>query len=108
MMDLKYLARELNELGIMNKAFIDMNEEEINSLCLAVIDAAGSYQPPYLLPEVNGNETLVVPFSSPPEYRYWTIQDHEARRRALISILRMLNAKTETFAAYGLMDEVPF
>lgn len=74
MINLPALADRVNQIGIMQKAFLDCTREEIEALCTAVFSSfdldkvpADGWKQPYLL-----HGELVIPFDCHPDYRWWT------------------------------------
>ena len=100
MIDLTALAAKLTNAGIMDKAFYDMNRDEVMAMCAAVLAA---HQPeheavPYIRYDMH-EPTLVVPSNAADHFRRIHMRGAEARK-VLYETLHMLGADYEMMRRY--------
>lgn len=99
MIDLPAMADRLTEKGIMDKAFYDMNHDEVMVLCEAVLDA---YQPEHeVIPYIRHDlaPVLVVPSNASKRFRRVGLIGDDARK-ILKDTLVMLGADNEMMRRY--------
>lgn len=102
MINLPALADRLNEIGVMEKAFIAMNREEVTALCQAVVDNldAEPWTMPYWRPQ-GGERVLVMPADAPPVYRTWLYDSSKNHGRVVLyHLLRTIGANEKEMVAY--------
>lgn len=68
--DLKTIGNYLSEKGLWRKSFSDLSESEITGLCEAILEATAD-DDGALVPYIDHNGGLVIPFRSPRHYRWW-------------------------------------
>lgn len=100
MIDLPALAAKLTEKGIMDKAFYDMNRDEVMAMCEAVL---ATHQPahevvPYIRYDMH-EPVLVVPSNAADHFRRIHMRGAEARK-VLYETLHMLGADYEMMRRY--------
>ena len=102
MINLPALADRLNEIGVMEKAFIAMNKDEVMAFCQAVVDnlEREPWTMPYWRPQ-GGERVLVMPADAPPVYRTWLYDPNKNHGRiVLYHLLRTIGATEMEMAAY--------
>ena len=101
MINLPALAAQLTEKGIMDKAFYDMNRDEVEAMIQAVVD---SLEPtPMVMPYISmlyGEPVLVIPSNAPEELKPWKKQGHNEGYAALFRILQQLRANDDMMRRY--------
>lgn len=112
MVSLPDLARELVGLGIMDKAFSSMCREEVEALISAVFSCIDTktvpvkgWTKPYLKPNpVSGQQDLVIPFDTHPDYMWW-----KPGGKSVYETLVELKAPLHVVQRYSdRVDDVPF
>ena len=100
MINLPTLAAKLTEKGIMDKAFYDMNRDEVEAMVRAVVDALEPT--PMTIPYVSYNfeePVLIIPDTAPLPFRRIGLIGDEARV-VLRDTLKMLGADFEMMRRY--------
>lgn len=100
MINLPTMATSLTEKGLIDKAFYDMNRDEVEAMCEAVLAA---YEPeqeiiPYILRD-RREPVLVVPSNASPRFRRIGLVGDDARR-VLRETLKMLGADDDMMRRY--------
>ena len=100
MINLPTLAAKLTEKGIMDKAFYDMNRDEVEAMVQAVVD---SLEPtPLVIPYISYDHkepVLVVPDTASPRFRRIGLIGDDARK-VLRETLVMLSADDDMMRRY--------
>lgn len=101
MINLPTLATKLTEKGIMDKAFYDMNRDEVEAMVQAVVD---SLEPtPLVMPYISmlyGEPVLVIPSTAPEDLKPWKKTGHNEGYASLFRILQDLRADDDTMRRY--------
>ena len=92
--DLPGLADRLTDLGLMDKAFADMELEDVEAMIGAVVASIEANAMPYL-----ENGVLMVPGNAPEECKYWKRPWPESTS-CLERVLKGLQADDETMRRY--------
>jgi hypothetical protein len=97
MINLSNLAAQLNDLGIINKTFMDMSKTEILLLVSAVFSSPGEDVPPegWQPPIIDTSGCIVISHNAHPKYRWWT---HDGQ--SILETLIELNAPWEVAKRY--------
>jgi hypothetical protein len=99
--NLHHLASKLTENGIMDKAFYDMNRDEVEAMVQAVVD---SLEPtPMVMPYISmlyGEPVLVIPSNAPEELKPWKRQGENEGYHLLFRILQQLSANDDMMRRY--------
>lgn len=100
MINLPTLAANLTQQGLIDKAFYDMNRDEVEAMCEAVLTA---YEPeqeviPYILRDRH-EPVLVVPSNASPRFRRIGLIGDDARM-VLRDTLKMLGADDDMMRRY--------
>ena len=100
MINLPALAASLTEKGLIDKAFYDMNRDEVEAMCEAVLAAHTPEQDviPYILRDRH-EPVLVVPSNASPRFRRIGLIGDDARV-VLRDTLVMLGADDEMMRRY--------
>ena len=100
MINLPTLAAKLTEKGIMDKAFYDMNRDEVEAMCEAVLAAHEPEQEviPYISYDYH-EPVLVVPSNASKRFRRIGLIGDDARA-VLRNTLKMLGADFELMRRY--------
>lgn len=97
MINLPALARQLDELGIMSKSFVDLSRDEALAMVKAVVESLVERRMPYVALDRHGNHTLIVPADAPPELQPWL---HEDSYAAGFRLLRFVGADEAMMEAH--------
>lgn len=100
MINLPALAAKLTEKGIMDKAFYDMNRDEVEAMIQAVLAAHEPEQDviPYILRD-RDEPVLVVPSNASPRFRRIGLIGDDARE-VLRDTLQLLGADNDMMRRY--------
>lgn len=100
MINLPALAASLTEKGLIDKAFYDMNRDEVEAMCEAVLAAHEPEQEvvPYISYAYH-EPVLVVPANASKRFRRIGLMGDEARA-ALRDTLQLLGADFEMMRRY--------
>lgn len=100
MINLPTLAASLTEKGLIDKAFYDMNRDEVEAMCEAVLAANEPEHEiiPYILRDRH-EPALVVPSNASPRFRRIGLVGDDARK-VLRDTLVMLSADDDTMRRY--------
>lgn len=101
MVNLQALAEQLASLGIMQKAFYDMNRDEVEALCDAVLECVESR--PATMPYISARydePVLIIPDDAPKELQPWKQPGLNGGYAALYRVLRLLNADDDMMRRY--------
>ena len=98
--NLPALADKLTERGLIDKAFYDMNRDEVEAMCEAVLAAHEPEQEviPYILHDRH-EPVLVVPSNASPRFRRIGLIGDDARV-VLRDTLKMLGADDDMMRRY--------
>lgn len=100
MIDLPALALSLTQQGLIDKAFYDMNRDEVEAMCEAVLAAHTPEHEiiPYILHD-RSEPALVVPSNASPRFRRIGLIGDDARK-VLRDTLKMLGADDDMMRRY--------
>lgn len=101
MINLHTLADKLTQKGLIDKAFYDMNRDEVEAMVQAVVDALEPM--PMVMPYIShlyGEPVLVIPSTAPEELKPWKQPGQGAGYEKLRQILELLNADNDMKRRY--------
>ena len=83
-MNLTELGAKIQELGLMQKAFIEFSKEEALALCDVLVEMMEDQKMPYFRVMPDGKRELVIPWSAPRELQTWKHEDGFPRMHKLL------------------------
>lgn len=102
MINLPALADRLTALGLMDRPFFNMNRDEVEALCQAVLDCHQTR--PMTMPYISERyqePVLIIPDDAPPDLQPWKQQDGYA---ALHRVLCLIGADEAMMRRYLGVD----